>query len=280
MRPLFRLMRIPNCLMMSLAVVVGSSIVGGVKILANITSQLVMGALAGFFLTASSMALNDYIDRDIDAINDPTKPIPSGAVSPQEALIVALVTLLTGLLLSWMIRITCFIIALGSWLIATLYSLKGKRTGLIGNLMVSACVVAPFVYGGYIIDNPGIELITFTSMVFLSNTAREITKGIVDVPGDRAHGIRTLAVVYGERKASYVAAMFYISAVLLSIVPPILGIVSYLYMIAVMIADLGFIHSTIRLLRNPSRENALKVKHEVLLWMLIGLLAFLLGKLT
>ena len=47
-------------------------------------------------------------------------------------------------------------------------------------------------------------------MAFLSNTGREITKGIVDVKGDSAEKVKTLAVRYGEKKAAIVATVFYV----------------------------------------------------------------------
>ncbi len=280
MHPVLRLIRLPNCLMMGLAVVVGAAMVAGWDGLRNYALKLIVGAAAGFLLTASSMALNDYVDREIDAINDPTKPIPSGAITPGQALMISGLTLLGGLLLSFLINIPCLVMAAFSWILAASYSLWGKRTGIPGNLMVSSCVVAPFVYGGLIASGSwDLRLWAFTSMVFLSNTAREITKGIADVAGDRAHGVKTLAVRYGERVAAWVAAILYSLAVAISVIPPSMAIVSPYYVPVIAVADLGFTKSTVELLKEPSRRRALKVKKEVLLWMLLGLIGFLLGAL-
>ena len=77
-----RIMRPLNCLMMGFAVIVGASLVSAL----NFSINLLLGFVTSFTLTGASMAINDYYDREIDAINEPNRPIPSGAVSPKEAL--------------------------------------------------------------------------------------------------------------------------------------------------------------------------------------------------
>jgi geranylgeranylglycerol-phosphate geranylgeranyltransferase len=114
-------------------------------------------------------------------------------------------------------------------------------------------------------------------MVFLSNTGREITKGIVDVQGDRTQNVKTLAVHFGEKTAAIAASLFYLSAVSLSPIPWLLKIVSSWFIPLVAVTDLGLVASSFLLLRDSSRENARKVKNSVLLWFIFGLLAFVVG---
>ena len=169
-------------------------------------------------------------------------------------------------------------VAVISWFVVVIYVTIGKRSGLPGNLLVSTCVAIPFVYGSIIMLNqipPSVLL--FTLMAFLSNTGREITKGIVDVKGDKAEGIGTLAVRYGEKNAGIVAISFYISAVALTPLTLVLNLVSIWFIPIVLIADIGFVWFSVLLLRNHSRENARKIKNRVLLLFLAGLLAYLVG---
>jgi geranylgeranylglycerol-phosphate geranylgeranyltransferase len=114
-------------------------------------------------------------------------------------------------------------------------------------------------------------------LAFLSTVGREITKGIVDVEGDRLEGVKTVAVLYGSKKAAFLALLFYVSAVVLSFFPWLLGEVSVWYLLFVAIADLGFIFSSTSLLRDHSRENARRVKNIVRIWMVISLFAFVVG---
>jgi len=223
------------------------------------------------------MAINDYFDRFIDAINEPNRPIPRGVVKPLEALFYAAFLAIIGFVAALLTNLLSLFVAIVSWALFSTYTIKGKRMGFIGNLMVSGCVATPFIYGGIVIDKFNLNNLFFASMAFLSNTGREVTKGIVDVSGDKIHEVKTLAVLMGEKTAAYVASILYLSAVGLSLIPWALELVSLRYLTLVAITDLGFMVSSISLLRRPSRENARRVKQMVLVWMLLGLIAFLLG---
>jgi len=276
-----RLIRPVNCTMMGFAVIVGVTLAGK-EMLFQQPQNLLLGFVTGFLLTGAAMAINDYYDREIDAVNEPRRPIPSGAVSPNEALLFAsfltfiglTAALLTGLPPNWQ----CLTIAFVSWVIVVLYVTRGKSTGFPGNLLVSVCVTVPFIYGGFVVGK-GFLITTsvFVAMVFLSNTGREITKGIVDVQGDKKANIRTIAVLHGERKAAAVAAIFHLSAVSLTPLPWLLGIVTLWFLPFVVLTDMGLVLASTLLLSNPSRENARRIKNRNLFWFFSGLLAFIAG---
>ncbi|MGB9958927.1 MAG: geranylgeranylglycerol-phosphate geranylgeranyltransferase [Candidatus Bathyarchaeales archaeon] len=280
---LIRMMRPVNCLMMGFAVLVGAALASS-NALVNVWQNLIYGFSTGFLLAAASMVINDYYDREIDAVNEPTRPIPSGLIKPEEALVFAFSLTLSGLVTAFLTNtavISCFVTALFFWLISAAYVTIGKKTGLFGNFLVSACVSAPFVYGSLAVANavkPNIWI--FVSMVFLSNTGREITKGIVDVQGDKTRNVKTLAVRYGEKKAAVAAAAFYLFAVAITPLPPLLNLVSVWFIPLVIITDVGLVASSLMLLKDYSRENAKKVKNQVLAFFFIGLLTFLVGSLS
>ena len=274
------LMRPINCFMIGLAVIVGASLVSLSTISAAWT-RLVYGFITGFTITAASMALNDYHDRKIDAINEPGRPIPSGLVKPGEALVFALILTMVGLVTAYLTDTAyplCLPMAIIAWIISVGYTTVGKRTGLPGNLLVSLCVSVPFIYGSVAVANEvKLNVLLFALIVFLSITGREITKGIVDVQGDRTQNVKTLAVRYGEKNAAIAAALFYLSAVALSPAPWLLSIVSFWYIPLVVMTDIGLATSSLMLLKNHSRENSRKIKNTVLIWFIIGLLAFIVG---
>ncbi|MCW4002002.1 MAG: geranylgeranylglycerol-phosphate geranylgeranyltransferase [Candidatus Bathyarchaeota archaeon] len=268
-----RIIRPLNCMMMGFAVVVGASLVSTLSVSIN----LFLGFITSFTLTGASMAINDYYDRGIDAINEPNRPIPSGDVSPSEALLFAVVLSLTGFLAALMTNISCVVVATVALVIFVTYTTKGKRTGLPGNFLVGACVVIPFVYGGFVVQNLKLYVILFSTIVFLSITSREVTKGIVDVEGDASEGIRTIAVLYGEKNAAVLSSVFSFLAVSLSPLPWLWGLVSNWFLPLVILTDVGLVISFVSLLRNYSRKNARRVKNLSLLWLTTGLLAFIMG---
>jgi geranylgeranylglycerol-phosphate geranylgeranyltransferase len=278
-----RLMRPVNCLMMGFAVIVGAALANP-NFLGSRWQNLIYGFFTGFMLTAASMVINDYYDREIDAINEPNRPIPSGLIKPKEALAFAFVLTAIGFAAAsanaYLTDIFCFVIAVIAWIIFLTYTTVGKRSGLPGNFLVSTCVSIPLVYGSYAIAGTmEPNVLIFAVMVFLSITGREITKGIVDIQGDKQQNVKTLAVRYGEKTAAVAAALFYLSAVLLSPTPWLLKLVSFWFIPLVAVTDFGLLASSFMLLRDFSRENARRVKNGVLLWFIVALVAFVVGAL-
>jgi geranylgeranylglycerol-phosphate geranylgeranyltransferase len=263
--------------MMGFAVVVGAALANPNGVQVSLPS-IAYGFITGFTLTGASMAINDYYDRRIDAINEPGRPIPSGVVKPKQALVFAAMLTGVGFVAAFLANLSCLVIAVVAWLMFSAYTTVGKRSGLPGNFLVSACVAVPFIYGSAVsLGVISTNILLFVSMVFLSNTGREITKGIVDVQGDKGQGVKTLAVRWGEKRAAVTAAVFYVAAVLLSPLPWLLNVVSVWFLPLVAVTDVGLVASSFMLLKDYSRESARKVKKTVLLWFLLGLLAFIAG---
>jgi len=272
-----RLMRPINCTMMGFAVFVGA-VLANPQFSSSNWLNILYGFVTGFMLTAASMSINDYYDRAIDAINEPSRPIPSGSVGAREALAFVSFLSAVGFVFAYLTSVLCLVVALLSWIIVVTYVTVGKRSGLPGNFLVSTCVAIPFIYGSItVVNQVQLSVLLFALMAFLSNTGREITKGIVDVNGDRAGGVKTLAVRYGEKNAAVAASIFYISAVALTPLSLIFDIVTFWFVPLVLVTDIGLTASCFLLLRDYSRENARKIKKMILLWFVIGLLAYVFG---
>jgi len=272
------IIRVPNSIMMGAAVLVGILISDpGYLLHGDSMLRVAFGFLTGFFLTASSMVLNDYVDREIDAINEPERPIPSGKIHPNEAFIYGIALGILGLFFSVWTGIYTFILALLTFLIAILYNFRLKKFGLLGNMCVAYTVSVPLLYGSLLSSSLSEKILLYSAMIFLSIVGREITKGISDIEGDSRKGVKTLAVRYGEKKASYVALSFFFAAVLLSFIPPMTGMANLWYTALVSITDALLVLLSLQLVREPTRHNAKKVKNRVLAAMAIGLAAFALS---
>ena len=272
-----RLMRPVNCAMMGFAVLVGA-VLASPQLGSLNWLNILFGFLTGFTFCAAAMVVNDYYDRKIDAINEPQRPIPSGTVKPNEALAFVGVLAVLGFVFAIFVSLLCFAVAATALAITVTYITVGKRSGLPGNFLVSICVAIPFIYGSITaVGTVGLNVVLFASMAFLSNTGREITKGIVDVKGDSAEGVKTLAVRFGEKRAAVVAVAFFIFAVALTPVTWVLGLVGIWFIPFVLVTDVGLIVSSALLLRDHSREKARRIKKVVLYLFLVGLLAYIFG---
>jgi chlorophyll synthase len=108
--------------------------------------------LAGPFLTGFTQTINDWYDRDIDAINEPYRPIPSGAISENEVKAQIWVLLLGGLGISYGLDVwaghdvpTVLLLSIFGSIISYIYSappLKLKQNGWAGNYALGASYIS------------------------------------------------------------------------------------------------------------------------------------------
>jgi len=269
------MMRLPNCLMIGFAVIVGELIASQ-----TVPAQAAFyGFVTGFFLLAAAMVLNDCFDREIDAINKPERPIPAGIVTLSGAISFAIIFTSAGMLFAAYSGPWTLLIAVGSMILTIAYNARIKKLGLVGNAFVSVNVAVPFVYGGFAVGHLTWSLGIFALLAFLSSMGREIVKGIVDIAGDTAKGVRSVAATEGNVTAAKAGAALFLTAVALSALPILLGLVSYYYLPLVAICDIGFLLTAYSIVTNPTPRSAERNKNYVLAWMTFGLLAFLIGTL-
>ncbi len=275
MNPLdyLRLTRPPNGLLMVTAVMVGHYVQS--TRLPGPPEALLASATA-YCLTSSSMVLNDIVDREIDAVSNPERPIASGRVSLRSAWFFAVILGVLGLASAAALGPPLLLIAAIFYALATLYNTYLKRRGIAGNIAVSATIAAPYVFGAVLADGGVGGLVTiFALMSFLAGLGREVVKGIPDLEGDALMGVKTVAVTRGPRVAARLGVLFVMLAIVLSPIPFLLNQVGLPYLLLVAVADAGFIYSSAKILRDPTSSR--RVKREYLLWMGIALAAFMLG---
>lgn len=277
LNPYLELMRPANSVMAGLASIIGFLIASSFSLSPHDFMKLTLLFTSTFVFSSSSMAMNDYFDREVDAVNQPQRPIPSGRVEPRKAFIFSITLMIVGFLLSMLISLEALVVAIIACAAFTVYSIRLKGHGLIGNACVSLCVALTFVYGAAATGSfPGI-IATFSSMAFLANMSREVVKGIIDVEGDKLKGIKTLAISRGSRVSAEVSFVFMTLAVALSFMPIWLGYVNWLYLPIVLIADVGLLTSALLVLLTPTPQKAKKSKNTMLVFMSLALTAFLVG---
>ncbi len=269
------LIRPPNTIMIGLAVVIGEVIAIAPRLPG--ISDAVFGFLTASLMIAGTMIANDIYDVEIDRVNSPQRPLASGTVKTRDAAVLSVVLSAAAIGFAALLGLWTFLTALLALALMIYYNTRGKKTGLIGNAVVSFNVALPLFYGGLAVGSIRPLLFIFSVVAFLANFGREVAKGIADVKGDSLRHVRTLAVVKGTRAAALASAGLFVTAVLLSFLPPYLERISWLYFPIVIVADLGFLYSAYRLVGNQTPENIRSVKGHVLLWMLLGLVGFLLG---
>jgi geranylgeranylglycerol-phosphate geranylgeranyltransferase len=266
-----------NCAMIGLAVIVGMFVS---KPPSLGLPSVVLGFVTGFAICGYSMVINDYYDIEVDRVNQPGRPLPSGAISTSAALGLAVAMLLVGVVASLvLLNLVAVGIVLLYALLSWLYNFRAKKYGLSGNVIVASSLAIPFIYGGVVSggDVASSLLLFMAATAFLSGVGREVVKAMADVAGDEKRGIRSFARMHGTRAAAGVGAGFFLASVVSSLLPLLLIQVSLFYRVGVVVPDLVFVYLAYAILRKPTGEGALKVKTRALLGMLVGLIVFIGG---
>ncbi|MFH1054691.1 MAG: UbiA family prenyltransferase [Candidatus Altiarchaeota archaeon] len=189
--------------------------------------EVLKAAVSTSLILGAGNTLNDYFDFEIDRVNRPKRPIPSGRISRRWALIVSVVLFLVGLGFALGINDLCFDIALFNSALLVMYAAYGKRMLLASNIMISYLVASVFLYGAAAVHSPtvsfdpaGAKLVVILALcAFFVNFSREIVKDIEDVEGDMKKNSLTLPIRYGEKNARLLAFTSAVFAVLISLTP-------------------------------------------------------------
>ena len=260
----FEILRPINCIMAAVAVYISIFIASG-----DIYNFNFYAMAAAFFVCAGGMVINDYFDIEIDKVNKPKRPLPSGRISLKTSLIYATFLFVIGNGAAISIGIPVFLFALFNTVVEVIYAERGKQMPFVGNVMVSFLVGSLFIFGGLVANNIT-PLLVLAILAFLANISRELFKTAEDIRGDIGQGAKTVAVLYGKEKTEKIATVFLIVPVILSFLPVYLNILNILYLYTVLIADLIFIISIIK-----TRLASKLIKYG----MFVALIAFVLGAL-
>ncbi|OYT72094.1 MAG: bacteriochlorophyll/chlorophyll a synthase [Chloracidobacterium sp. CP2_5A] len=163
--------------------------------------------MSGPLISGTCQAMNDYFDRDVDAINEPYRPIPSGRVGLREATLG--ISLLCGLTLLAAYLIHPWIVALAVIGIvnAHLYSakpIKLKRIVWVGNATVAlSYILLPWMSGELAFKGRLSWTATAIAACYvLASIGSLTTNDFKSLEGDARMEIHTLPQVFGVQRGA------------------------------------------------------------------------------
>lgn len=239
--------------------------------------RLLITCLVPPLILMAGNAINDYFDAPIDAINKPHRPIPSGRISREEALMAYVILSALGTALSSLLGIVEFSIAAFFSIAWYIYARSLKRIGVPGNILVSLGVAFTLIFGSLAAGELNEKVILFSSIAFTSNLAREFIKAVEDLPGDKAYGVMTIAVRMGTERTGAITSMILIALITLTLWPALTGIVGVPYL--VLSAGLSLILIALSIPKCFRREFGMEariVSSMVKVSMLLGMLGMML----
>jgi geranylgeranylglycerol-phosphate geranylgeranyltransferase len=245
---------------------------------ADAWSTVAVGVATVLILSAGN-ALNDACDADIDRVNRPNRPIPSGRVSARGAVRFAAALTVLGVALAWSVNAMAVAVAAGAACCLVAYALALKATPLGGNLIVALLTSGAFAAGGIAVGGLRHTVVPIV-FVFLFTVSRELVKDIEDVVGDAEHGARTAAVAWGLPRAARLATLFGGVGVVFSPMPFLLGWPGFgwRYVAVVAVGVDAIVGMALwGLWRDPSPQVAARAQRRLKLGSALGLVAVLVG---
>jgi 4-hydroxybenzoate polyprenyltransferase len=186
-----------------------------------------IGAAMAALLNAGNNALNQIYDLEIDRVNKPKRPLPSGRLTIAQVWWFTNITYALALVLAWLVapngRHECF------WLVAVavvctyLYSVppfRTKRLGIWANVTISIPRGVLLKVAGWssVKTIAGLEPWYIGAIFGLFLLGATTTKDFADMEGDRRGGCRTLPIQYGVRKAAWmISPSFVIPFIMINI---------------------------------------------------------------
>ena len=167
--------------------------------------------LAGPLVCGASQIVNDWFDREVDAINEPHRPVPSGRVPGRRALYFALIWSALSLLVASLLGVWVFVAATVGVALAWAYSappFRLKQNGWWGNAAVGLCyeglpwfTAAAAILGGL----PPLPVIALALLYSIGAHGIMTLNDFKAIEGDKTLGIRSLPVQLGAQRAAQVA---------------------------------------------------------------------------
>jgi len=171
-----------------------------------------IGSLMAAVLNAGNNALNQIYDLDIDRVNKPKRPLPSGRLTVPQVWWFTNITYAIALLLAWLVapagRHECFWLVLVAVVCTYIYSvppMRTKRLGIWANVTIAIPRGVLLKVAGWssVKTIVGVEPWYIGAIFGLFLLGATTTKDFADMEGDRRGGCRTLPIQYGVRRAAW-----------------------------------------------------------------------------
>ncbi|MCH7760087.1 UbiA family prenyltransferase [candidate division TA06 bacterium] len=282
---LIQLSRPVNGILGALSAILGALLTGGLGSFSG-GNKVLLASMSVFLIISGANAINDFFDLEIDRVNRPLRPLPSGRVKKGEALLLSLFLFLLGIFFSAFINLGDFLIALFASSLLFLYSLHLKKKGLAGNLVVSLLSGLVFLFGGLSTLHSASQI--FHSLhfllfpflfAFLFHLGREVIKDTEDMEGDAKENVTTLPLRYGKIAALRFSFIVFLLLIGITPLPYLFQFYNLFYLLVVLIGvDLFLLLLFLFLFRDPSPGRLNRAGLLLKVDMGVGLLALLLGR--
>jgi protoheme IX farnesyltransferase len=230
----------------------------GVPSLAILLPTLIGGTLA----PAGAGAINQYLDRDLDAKMARTarRPIPSGRIAPQNALLYGLLLITGGVLILglWVNWLAAGLALAGAIYYVVLYTLLLKRNTALNIVIGGGAGAVPVLVGwAAVTGGLSIEAWLLFAIVFYWTPPHSWALAILVNTDYARAGVPMMPVARGLPTTYRQILLYSVLLLLISLTPAMVGgTLGAIYVASAVVLGLGLIWTAIRLMRVATKAMA------------------------
>ena len=226
------------------------------------------------FITSAGFSINDYFDRESDAIIKPKRPIPSGSFTLKQVILISGILFSVGLLLAYLINWLSFLLLLVDSFLLIIYSAYIKRkSGFAANVLVGLLVGTAFIYGETTIFQT-ISIISLSLYPICFGTiGGNILRDVLSLEGDSKVGYPTLPKEIGIKNSVNISSFFFIITAIFAPLPYFLVPFSGLYLVLISFWSILLIYASVRLLTSSVVETVRKYERMITISMILLILS-------
>jgi heme o synthase len=217
--------------------------------------------IGGAFAAAGASAINQYIDRDMDAVMSRTarRPIPSGRVAPVNALLFGMGLLAWSVLVLgvWVNWLAALLALFGGLYYVILYTLILKRNTVVNILIGGGAGAVPVLVGwAAVTGTVSFEALMLFAIVFYWTPPHSWALALLVNKDYTLANVPMMPVARGEEATRQQILLYSILLVLISLLPVMFRFLGSIYLVAAVALGLGLIYMAYQLIRAADGATA------------------------
>lgn len=222
---------------------------------------LLMTLLGGTFAAGGSSALNQYIDRDMDAKMSRTarRPIPSGRIAPTNALMfgLALIVWSVVILVVWVNPLSALMAFIGTIYYVVIYTMLLKRNTVVNILIGGGAGAFPVLVGwaavtGTITYEAGLLF----AIIFWWTPPHSWALALLVSHDYAKANVPMMPVAHGEHATRIQILLYSIQLTLVTLLPFMFGVLGTIYLLGALTLGGGLIWMSYKMLSNTTKAMA------------------------
>lgn len=224
-------------------------------------SLILLTLLGGGMTAAGASALNSYIDRDIDPLMGRTarRPIPSGKISPRNALLFAVVLCLGGVLILGALvnGLSALLAFIGIIYYAGIYTMILKRSTPQNVVIGGAAGAIPPLVGWAAVTGELNLLAIYLFLIIFYWTPPHTWALMLMVKKDYERvRVPMMPVARGEPETRRQIVLYSLLMVAITLLPFSVRDLGFVYLFSALVLGGWFLYLAVRLLRDQSKRTA------------------------